>query len=380
MRPGTCASLGLLLLFSVCPSVHLTEVVLDTGNSTESQLASAIRALNSALHFFHQEYRNVNLDAIIGTRTVEGSLTVLLNRLDSSGQSELLPKQYIRNIRALRDLAGTVSELATPYVALKYPHYYKRIGAILSKGFWELDYPSRDLSSSMVIWPHRNHEAMREKSSDLCLSELFGTGEKTTQTCRISDRCWDMMTKPGYSGYSLSHEVFYLEIAERFGCLPQVLTKILMNRQPSVTALREAFCANMFEEAKLIEIDGFMVHRRDLFMENAALCGMLGYRDFFNSDWLEKILSWQTPGRGCYVASPLEVFPHDDVELEQSEEIIDNKSLKKRNASTKSRVKREEKKLPDGCLCHRTTVAAGALAQYVRYITEVWVMEKEQQQ
>ena len=32
----------------------------------------------------------------------------------------------------------------------------------------------------------------------------------------------------------------------------------------------------------------------------AALCGMLGYREFFNSDWLMKILSWQDPQDGCY--------------------------------------------------------------------------------
>ena len=70
----------------------------------------------------------------------------------------------------------------------------------------------------------------------------------------------------------------------------------------------------------------------------------------------------------------------DDVELEESEEITDTTSARKRNISSKSRVKREEKKLPDGCLCHRTTVAAGALAQYVRFVAEVWVMEKQQQQ
>ena len=72
MRPRACQSLVLFCLLSFCPFVRLSEVVLDTGNSTESQLGSALRALNSALNFFHQEYKNVNLDAIIGTRTVEG--------------------------------------------------------------------------------------------------------------------------------------------------------------------------------------------------------------------------------------------------------------------------------------------------------------------
>lgn len=32
--------------------------------------------------------------------------------------------------------------------------------------------------------------------------------------CSISDKCWTLMTSPGYNQYSLSHEVFYLEIGE----------------------------------------------------------------------------------------------------------------------------------------------------------------------
>lgn len=36
------------------------------------------------------------------------------------------------------------------------------------------------------------------------------------------------------------------------------------------------------------------------FCLSAALCGILGYREFFTSDWLEPILSWQDEVFGCY--------------------------------------------------------------------------------
>ena len=36
-----------------------------------------------------------------------------------------------------------------------------------------------------------------------------------TRTCQVSRKCWDLMTSPGYEGYSLSHEVFYLQIGEQ---------------------------------------------------------------------------------------------------------------------------------------------------------------------
>ncbi len=44
----------------------------------------------------------------------------------------------------------------------------------------------------------------------------------------------------------------------------------------------------------------------------------------------------------------------------------------------KGRFKREEKQLPDGCECHRTAVAIGALTQYVRYITEYVMLQNAQ--
>ena len=69
---------------------------------------------------------NILCDDVCFSFLFIGSFSVLLNRLESTGQSELIPKEYIRRFRELRNLAGTVSELAIPYVALKYPHYYKR--------------------------------------------------------------------------------------------------------------------------------------------------------------------------------------------------------------------------------------------------------------
>jgi len=38
--------------------------------------------------------------------------------------------------------------------------------------------------------------------------------DKTKEPCMVSRDCWQPMTAPGYRGYSLTHQVFYLEIAE----------------------------------------------------------------------------------------------------------------------------------------------------------------------
>ncbi|KAI8742007.1 UPF0764 protein C16orf89 [Biomphalaria glabrata] len=163
--------------------------------------------------------------------------------------------------------------------------------------------------------------------------------------CATTDQCWTLMTSFGYSAYSLTHEIFYLEIADGFGCKKEIQRQILNHRQPNLRELQDIFCANILDEANMIAEKGFPSNQRDLFMEQAALCGMLGFRQFFNNDWLIHILSWQDAEEGCY--------KWDAWHPENAPE-----------TSHVSRRKREEKRIFKGCLCHRSTVAAGVMAQY----------------
>lgn len=57
-----------------------------------------------------------------------------------------------------------------------YTRFISEIGTILNEGFWELDYPSRDFSPNVEIWPYKKGESLRENQSDNCLAEFFGTG------------------------------------------------------------------------------------------------------------------------------------------------------------------------------------------------------------
>ncbi|KAK7507627.1 hypothetical protein BaRGS_00001562, partial [Batillaria attramentaria] len=145
-------------------------------NTTLSYLERTVAALKSALQYFQRQHSNVNLDAVIGTRIVEGTLQVLLKNLDHHGQSELLPEAILTDIRALHFLAKSVSDAAEPNVAISEPLYYRRIGPTISEGVWKLDYPRRRLSLEVPVWRYSDEEAMTEAESDDCLTELFGTG------------------------------------------------------------------------------------------------------------------------------------------------------------------------------------------------------------
>ena len=47
---------------------------------------------------------------------------------------------------------------------------------------------------------------------------VFDRG-KTEVPCAVSRDCWQPMTASGYRGYSLTHQVFYLEIAQAVACI-----------------------------------------------------------------------------------------------------------------------------------------------------------------
>ncbi|XP_048733336.1 UPF0764 protein C16orf89 homolog [Ostrea edulis] len=341
-----------VLLISTC----IIASVVSNSNDSLVLLTKTLDAIEFAVDFFHQEHPNLNLDAVIGTRMVEGQFKVLLRKLKFH-PSKRIPAPTIARIERLQKVAGLVSEEALPYIATFTPQYYNEIGPIIQEGFWEMDYPSRDFDPDVKIWQYKEGESLMEQKSDDCLAEFFGTGKKSKKQCRISDDCWNFMTAPGYSSYSLSHQVFYLEIGRQFGCHAQMLLKNLAKHQKPINSLQELFCKNMANEAIIIAKNGFPQRKQDLFMEQAALCGILGYREFFTSNWLEPILSWQDELYGCYRG---ELVFASEVKLRDGVNI---------------RRKREERPLDHGCLCHRTTVALAALGQYVRYITEYIQLE-----
>lgn len=330
-----------------------------TYQATKDVLDLVITALDRALLFFAKEYKKLNLDAVIGTRIVASQLKVLLRRLDvlHSRFSEVEP-EVVEVLRDLQTAATVVSDSATPYIARTSPEYYKKIHNLLDSHLWELDYNSRDVNRSRIIEPIYVGEVMHENDSDECLEEIFGTG-KTPQACQISDVCWHRMTKPGYTRFSLSHQLLFLVTGLRFGCYPQMLQKAFQYSQPDIDSLSADICANLLRDVEDFSAHGLVLEDQDIFMEDAALCGMLGYRQFFRLEWITAILSWQRKS-GCF-GDYREAFP-------TKEGKTDSEYFKRSDVNT--RVKREEKFLDDGCLAHKTTVALGALVNYVRYIIE----------
>ncbi|XP_078609942.1 UPF0764 protein C16orf89 homolog [Branchiostoma floridae x Branchiostoma japonicum] len=332
----------LLLCTMIASPVTCSE---DPDKEPEPSLRDALGALGRVLDYCERNYRVLNLDAVIGIRMVDGQLTVLSRRIEA-GQLPADPSQA-RRVAELQRQAARVADLTLPELQKNDPNYYKRLSPILQPGFWKIDSRSKTTDPRLLAPPTVPRDTpFNEEQSDACLTELLGTGSKAS--CSISPSCWNLMTSPGYQGYWLTHELFYLEIGEQAGCAHELAIHAAESgRRDGVGGMEAGYCANILREARGLAAAGFRQEDRDLFMEQALLCGLVGYRDFFRSSWLSAILSWQSPS-GCF-----------------------GYQATMESAQTR-RVRRRERKLSGRCLSHKTGVAAGALAGYVRYILEYY--------
>ncbi|KAI8501236.1 hypothetical protein Bbelb_213310 [Branchiostoma belcheri] len=317
----------------------------DLNKGPEPSLQDALDALGRVLGYCERNYRVLNLDAVIGIRMVDGQLTVLSRRI-AAGRLPADPAQS-RRVVELQRQAARVADLTLPQLQKTDPDYYKRLSPILQPGFWVIDSRSKTTDPRLLAPPTTPRDTpFNEEQSDGCLTELLGTNAKTS--CSISPSCWSLMTSPGYRGYWLTHELFYLQIGEQAGCSHELAIRAAESgRRDGVGGMEAEYCANILREARDLAAAGFRQEGRDLFMEQALLCGLVGYRDFFRSSWLSAILSWQSPS-GCFG-------------YQATMESGQNR-----------RVRRREKILSGRCLSHKTGVAAGALAGYVRYILEYY--------
>ncbi|CAF5077727.1 unnamed protein product, partial [Rotaria socialis] len=59
--------------------------------------------------------------------------------------------------------------------------------------------------------------------------------------------------------------------------------------------------SRMLNESQTIASKTFPESDRDLFMEQIAFGGLLGWSEFFQeNNWFNELMSWQHPNEGCF--------------------------------------------------------------------------------
>ncbi|OQV15670.1 hypothetical protein BV898_10146 [Hypsibius exemplaris] len=288
---------ALTLLHSEGKYANAAAVDAEVNRERESFLLKAVGALDRLVWYLQEHYHEGNLDLFIGTRIAEGQLRTLLDngKFRASSSDFIWPQSLILRVENIHKDLRFVGDRGAALTELNEPLYFKSIGGII---------------------------------------ESHVRGILTMGFLRI---------------FPDAIMLFLLEIGTKVGCLDE-LKRLARQSDTTITAEADRICANVYAQAKQIEEADFPHGKRDIFMEQIALCGMLGYSNFFQTAWLDRILTWQKPA-GCYgyyVAGSKQNGP-------------DESSSPAAPPAARSRsnriVKREEKRMKDGCSSHRTAVA-----------------------
>ncbi|GAV09706.1 hypothetical protein RvY_19199 [Ramazzottius varieornatus] len=322
-----------------------------------------IGALDKLTWYLQGHYHEGNLDLFIGTRIAEGQLITLLERAkEKDGSSGIISKPMIHRLELIRDRLTFVSERGAEFARVNEPQYFKKIGGILGPHIWDIDYAAIKLVNKSLITPSHAEEMFNEAQSDECVHHMLVSAWRDPKQCHVPEECWKIVHAPSFSGYSLTHQLFLLEIGAKIGCQNEL--QRLEAKQGGHTIGDEAdrICANVYSQAMTIAHAGFPKGKHDIFMEQVALCGILGYANVFQSEWLDAILSWQQPN-GCY-GYPIDKKATTIGPLSARRTTVPAGS----SMPVLSRAKRQDRPMEDGCSSHRTAVAAAALAAYVKFL------------
>ncbi|XP_048188368.1 UPF0764 protein C16orf89 homolog [Perognathus longimembris pacificus] len=329
------SGLLLLLLLLALPLRPFTLPQPDTSQGKAAMAGLILSALERATLFLQKRLPGVNLDAVVGFQVLEEQLRGVQ---DTWAADPLLRPLSLRAGQLAAKLTPLLGK-AIVYLKQSDPTYLREFQPSIQPGFWKLPHAWTRTNASLVYTWLDPHDSFSEDSSDLCLVQLLGTGSDQSKPCVLSDFCRALMTKAGRSGYSLSHQLLFFLWARMKGCV-----KSLFRHSQLYISI---FCANMMVLNQRAEATGYAYPTQDLFMENIMFCGIAGFSDFFKLRWLEAILSWQRQQEGCF-GKP------------------DTKDETPRHALR--RVRRREKLFTDGCSCHNTATAVGALGGFLFFL------------
>ncbi|KAI4559430.1 hypothetical protein MJG53_017956 [Ovis ammon polii x Ovis aries] len=246
------ASPGLPLLLLLLAAPPLQPSWLPPPGTPEGKATITgfiLSALDRATSFLKKRLPEINLDGVVGFRMLEVQLKGVQEKWAQDSQ-----------LQPLSLLVGKLVEKLAPllhdsifYLNLSDPEYLRQFHLTIKPGFWKLPRAWTHTEASMVYPTFEQEDSFSEELSDLCLVQLLGTGS--------------LMTRPGCSGYCLSHQLLFFLSARMRGC-----TRGLFRQSQHYM---NVFCANMMDLNRRADAIGYAYPTRDIFMENSGPCTLL---------------------------------------------------------------------------------------------------------
>uniref|UniRef100_A0A8C4KIB7 Uncharacterized protein n=1 Tax=Dromaius novaehollandiae TaxID=8790 RepID=A0A8C4KIB7_DRONO len=156
------------------------------------------------------QYQDINLDAVLGFHILQGYLRGTLEKWSSAHESLA---QHARIESLLRKLSSLI-EKAAHFLAQNDPKYFKEFEPVLGPHFWVFPRLWNQTDPLLAYTAFGSTKCLTEEMSDSCLTYLLGTWKESGKSCIVTSTCRNIMTKPGCSDYSLSHQLFYFLFAD----------------------------------------------------------------------------------------------------------------------------------------------------------------------
>ncbi|CAH1793141.1 unnamed protein product [Owenia fusiformis] len=339
-----------LCLFYACLMSGLHVVA---GQQGLRSLQGVLLAIDNIVTFYENNYEKMNIDGIYGSRFLEGQMELLLQDLEKLTIAASRHEDLIKHISQLRLKAEKISDDALPQLQSSNPDYFDKLAGLVKYG-WRVHHTDRELDSNYLwkekvdLFDEATQKAERRmlKQSDDCMAELLQTGVKR---CIVSLDCCKLMTKRGYSGYALSHQLLYTVLAEQMNCTREV-DAIYEELGTDITSIQVEMCTNSYAQVgEILSRTNYTVlpKNQDWIMEIEFVCLNLGFYEYLDMDLLEQMISWQKPS-GCYGRMPRNTIMNinddndalhadgadDDDDVEDMDETIDEYDYEDSNDET----------------------------------------------
>ncbi|KAJ8309285.1 hypothetical protein KUTeg_014159 [Tegillarca granosa] len=419
-----------------------------TPDSGSDLLQTVIGALEKMVHYYKENYMDLNIDGLFGLRVLEGHMESILQEY-ASGKHKNLSIQNVNRIKKMLTEATQVCKDAIEFVKRDDEEYYNTMSYVIGQP-WSYFLKHKQVEPDLRWHPetYLQHKTriLDETTSDNCMSELIGSQSK--EKCKISEKCAKIMTTKGWlwqcSGRkfvcpSLGYYQFlskkYLEdiltwqnLNGCFGEFP-LLEKSNIGQKPVQLSLSQKLlkAANGTRVQDIAPGNSLTannmktIQQKDIYRKSNILLNKLK-ADSKPGTIDEKVLKHVTVNIDQF--PKVVKSPTSNISLKQNGNVViqaggnligkfqDNKNLgsdidlnqglnfgmdknqisqrkllsvsssmfdsvnrhqfsnlgfKKRNLLAEKRMKVD---IVDGCLAHKTAVAAGALMMYLRYILD----------
>ena len=153
---------------------------------------------------------------VVDSTYFQGILSSLIHQKDNKTSLRLGSAVYIQ-VNDLMDRAAHCSSNAQITLRESSPQYYNLVGHAVSQP-WRTVRRHNSINPNLVTGFNQG-----QLSDDIlwkyesCLARLLGSPVHGGKPCVITAECWGLMTRPGETGYVLTHQALYFMLGEQRG-------------------------------------------------------------------------------------------------------------------------------------------------------------------